>query len=101
MSGKGLQVAPKKVEAIQKMPRPQNVHELRRFVGAINYLGRFIPRLYSILEPLYQLTRKKSSWLWTSTEEDTFKKAKEALTSPLVLKYFNKDIQPALLCDGG
>ena len=89
MSDKGLQVAPKQVDAIQKMPKPQNVNELWRFVGAINYPGSFIPHLSSILELLYQLTRKESSWLWTPTEEDAFKKAKEALTSPPVLKYFN------------
>ena len=66
------------------------------FVRIINYLGRFIPHLSTILDPLHQLTRTDSNWLWTPTEKEAFQKAKQAVTSPPVLEYFDKDITPTL-----
>ena len=35
-------VVDKEVEAITKAPDPRNVHELRSFLGLVNYYGKFI-----------------------------------------------------------
>lgn len=45
----GIRKDKAKLEAIKKMPRPRNTHELRSFMGMINYYGRFIRNLSSIL----------------------------------------------------
>lgn len=47
-----------KIEAIREMPRPRNVQEVRSFVGMINYYGRFIRNLSSILYALNKLLHK-------------------------------------------
>lgn len=48
----GLHVAaPGKLKAIQAAPAPTNIRELRSFLGLINYYGRFIANLSSILHP--------------------------------------------------
>ena len=38
----GLQADPEKVKAITEMKSPTNVEELRRFIGLVNYLGKFL-----------------------------------------------------------
>ena len=38
----GLHATPAKVEAITKAPEPKNGHELRSFLGLVNYYGKFI-----------------------------------------------------------
>ena len=45
MTGNGVYVDDKKIEAIIKMHYLRNVKELQRFLGTINYLGKFIPML--------------------------------------------------------
>lgn len=34
--------SPVKVQAIQDMPRPHNVEELKRFLGLVTYYSRFV-----------------------------------------------------------
>ena len=43
ISGEGIKPDPKKVEAINKVPRPENVTLLRSFLGTCGFLMKFIP----------------------------------------------------------
>ncbi|KAI0990311.1 hypothetical protein GJ496_004373 [Pomphorhynchus laevis] len=56
-----IQACPNKLEAIQKMPTPTNKGELRSFLGAVNYLNRFIPSLQPNCKSLYKLSGRKAS----------------------------------------
>ena len=55
----GLKPDPKKVEAINDMPHPTDVQSLRRFLGMINYLAKFLPGLSDETEVLRKLTEKE------------------------------------------
>ena len=44
--------------AIRKIPIPKSPREVKRFIGAVNYLSMFLPRLQEIIKPLHRLTRK-------------------------------------------
>ena len=54
-SAKGIQPTIKKVKAIRDAPEPTDVSQLKSFLGAINYYGKFLPDLSTLLAPLYQL----------------------------------------------
>ena len=47
-----------KLKAIIDAPTPKNVTELRSFLGLLNYYGRFIPNLTTMIHPLNELLRK-------------------------------------------
>ena len=51
----GIQVVPTKIDAIVNAAEPTNVQELRSFLGLLNYYGKFIRNLSSILHPLNRL----------------------------------------------
>ena len=51
----GISADPEKTSAISQMDRPNNVSELRRFMGMLNQLGKFSPNLASITQPMRQL----------------------------------------------
>ena len=53
----GIHTTTSKVEAIAKAPAPENVTQLRSFLGMINYYGKFIPNLAAKLHPLYTLLK--------------------------------------------
>ena len=55
-------IDPEKVRAITDMPAPKTVEDLRRFPGMINYVGKFIPNLTTVLKPLKDLTKKDVTW---------------------------------------
>ena len=58
----GLRPLPDKIEAIRKVPTPQNVTELKSYLGLLTYYGKFIPNLSTQLAPLYELLGKNKAW---------------------------------------
>ena len=47
------------------MKPPKNIKELKRFLGMINYLGKFIPNLSERYKILRDLEKKNTAWVWT------------------------------------
>ena len=60
----GLAPNPAKVEAITKMPPPADVKALKRLLGMVNYLAKFLPHLSTICKPLRQLEHQDVEWCW-------------------------------------
>jgi len=94
----GLHKAPEKIKAIKNIRRPKNVTEIRSFLGMINYYGRFIANLSSILHPLNKL-RKNIRFEWTKKCEKSFTRAKEAFMSPKCLVHFDPTLPITLATD--
>ena len=67
-----------------------NVSQLRSFLGLLNYYGKFLPHLSSVLAPLYVLLND-SSWYWGKEQEEAIKKSKELLISATVLTHFDPE----------
>ena len=47
----GLHAIPEKVAAILEAPPPKTVHELRAVLGLVNYYGKFVRNLATLLHP--------------------------------------------------
>ena len=61
----GLKPDQQKVDAILKLPEPEDASAVGRFLGLVNYLSKFLPGLAAATEPLRQLTQKEAQWIWT------------------------------------
>ena len=61
ISSEGIHAIPAKVQAVVDAPHPKNVNELRSFLGLINYYGKFIPHLATILHPLNDLLKSQTA----------------------------------------
>jgi hypothetical protein len=57
----GIHPDPKKVKAVQTWPVPKNVHDVRSFLGLVNYFRKFIEHYSEIEVPLTNLTRKANA----------------------------------------
>ena len=55
-SNQGLKIDPDKVNAVLKMPRPEDVEGEQRLNGFVNYLAKFLPRLADHMELIRRLT---------------------------------------------
>ena len=59
---------PDKVQAIQDAPQPENVSQLKSYLGLLSYYRKFIPNLSTLLTPLYALLKKDVPWSWQESE---------------------------------
>ena len=69
---------------------------MRSFLGMVNYHGKFIRNLNSILQTLNQLLQKNQEFTWSPKCEEAFTKAKDSLTSSNVLVHYDP-ILPVVL----
>ena len=60
LTTEGSKPDPFNVEAIQNIPKLTNANDVQRFIGFVNYLSRFLPKLSDICEPLRRLTDKNA-----------------------------------------
>ena len=84
----GIHVNIDKIQILKYWPIPQNIHELRIFLGLENFYRRFILGFIHITWPLNQLTKGngKTIFKWTSTQQQDFDHLKKKLfTSPLIM----------------
>ena len=51
-------------------------------------------------EPLRELTRKKTRWVWTDKHKKCFETLKEALKSNTLLNYYDPGLPTGVVCDG-
>ena len=89
IDGSGLHADPLKTSAIAQFPEPSDVNGLQRFMGMVNHLCKFIPRLADLRDPLRQLLRKDSSRVWEEPQQHAFQRIKEALLSSEVLAHYD------------
>ena len=63
-----------KTESIQDMDTPQNVSDVRRFLGMVNQLGKFVPHMAEKNKLIRDLLSTKNEFLWGPTQQDAFEK---------------------------
>jgi hypothetical protein len=95
----GIHTLPAKLQAIQEAPPPCNVNQLRSFLGLLNYYGKFIENLATLIHPLNTLLRADTPWNWSQECLKAFMDAKEALTSSTVLAHFDPNLPIVLAGD--
>ena len=95
----GLKADPAKVKAIVEMPAPEDKEGVRRILGMVQYLAKFIPNLSQVDAPLRALLKADVPFQWNHEQEKSFHELKQLCSTPPVLVYYdvNKDIE--IECD--
>ena len=99
ISETGIHPLEKKVSAIQNAPEPEDLSQLRAWLGLFNYYSKFLPRTADVLAPLYKLLNKTVKWKWGSEEQEAFQGAKNLLNSNRLLVHFDPAKPIVLNCD--
>ena len=87
----GIRPDPEKVKAIQAMKEPENITELRRFLGMTTQLSKFTPNLAETTKPLRDLLSTKNMWVWGEPQQKAFQQLKRQLSSTPVLALYHPD----------
>ena len=80
-------------------PQPTNVQELRAFLWLVNYYGRFIRQLATLVYALNRVLCKRTLWAWSKSCQQTFTKLKTLLASTEVLAHYDMKLPLRLDCD--
>ena len=102
VSAEGVSPDPQKVAVVKSWPTPQNVNEIRAFLGLANYFRKFIENYSGIAAPLTslmkgkQVSKRKGKTtylpLWDKSCDVAFQTLKDALTNAPVLALPDYDI---------
>jgi hypothetical protein len=99
LSANGVKPSDTNKKVILGFRRPENVEEVRSFLGTCNFSGVFIPHFATIAEPLRRLTRKDVSFVWGAEQEVAFVTLKKTICSAPVLGLYDKDAETPLFSD--
>ena len=91
LSENGIGLTESKVKAISEAREPQNKSEVRSFLGLVQYCGQFIPNLATKTEPLRQILKKNTEFVWNESQQKAFLELKEELKHPRTLAYFDQN----------
>ena len=95
----GVQPDDRKVKAIHEMQRPETKEDVKRALGLINYLSRFIPHQSANNKALRSLLKEDTAWEWSTQHEHEWNEIKTVLTNKPVLVYFDPQKQIKISSD--
>ena len=95
----GIKVDPRKIETVTTWARPNDVSQLRSFLGLSNYFRRFFQGYSTLVAPLTHLTRKDVKYIWTEQCQESFEGVKYALTHVHVLSLLIFGERFEVICD--
>ena len=81
ISADGLHPNDSKVKALKDASTPANISQPKSFLGLLNYYGKFVPNLSTILAPLHSPFRKHTAWTWGTDQQTAFDHVKSLLTT--------------------
>jgi hypothetical protein len=62
-------------------------------------MSKFTPHLTDVTSPLRALLAKGTSWVWEESQKDTFKQAKQMLTTSPILAPFDLNLEIVVSAD--
>ena len=99
LTNEGLKVDPQKVKAVSEMPEPTSKTDVKRFLGFVQFLSRFLPQLSTIDAPLRELEKTDVEFDWAPPQQQSFMKIKELVAQAPVLQYYNVEKPVTIQCD--
>ena len=65
----------------------------------INQLNKFSPHIAQLSQPLRELLKSNTTWMWTSSHDEAFRKLKDEVSSSRVLAHYDLDAETKISAD--
>ena len=95
----GISPDPKKTESILRMEFPPDKETMHSFLGLVNFLNRYTPRLAELCSPLRKLILKDSHYSPGDPEHAAFSAIKAEFKKKIILPYFDRNKETILQTD--
>ena len=87
VSADGVRTDPKKIAVVKNWPEPQNLTQVRSFLGLCSNYCRYIRGFSDLAKPLNKLTEKGQAFAWTVDCSKAFEALKDSLCTSTVLAH--------------
>ena len=95
----GISPDPKKTESILKMQFQPDKETMHSFLGLVNFLNRYTPKLAELCSPLRKLILKDSHYSPGDPEHSAFDAIKAEFKKKIILPYFDRNKETILQTD--
>lgn len=99
VAGKGIRMSDDKIKALRDWEPPENVSDLRSFLGTVNFYSKMIPHFADIATSFTDKTKKGAVFEWNDDMKRTWKAFKEAIRSDVFVKAFDPKLPTNLETD--
>ena len=99
MTEDGISLVNTREREITEKLQPENLKELRSFLGAVNQFNNFIPDLASICFPIRSFPKKDATWKWTPEHEMAFMRVNKEVKKAAELRRFKRNKPLRKICD--
>jgi hypothetical protein len=90
---------PSKVKDVLSWKTPQNISDIRSFLGLAGYYRRFIEGFSKSSKPMTELLTKANTFEWAPRRETSFQELKKRLTMAPVLTMPDMEKPFSIYCD--
>ena len=81
------------------MEQPTYVTSLRRFLGMVTYMSKFVPNVSVVSELLHALLKENVTLYWSAAQQMAFTKVKTLILQSPILRYFDPTKQLVIQTD--
>ena len=100
VSGEGIHMSERRIEAVKHIYPPKNVKGLLKLLGMTNFWRRFIPQYSAKTYTMRQLLRKDQKFIWSYDCQKEFEYLKRSLTNPPILRPLDSRLPIIIQTDG-
>lgn len=97
LTSAGISPDPTKIQVVRNFRSLTNKEELRSFLDLVTYLGKFIPNLGDLTEPLRTLIKADTQFTWKPIHQENFEKLKETLSQLTTLAFFDPNLRTRMI----
>ena len=100
INAQGLYPLAEKVEAVQAVPVPKNITELKSYLGLLSYYDKILAKsVYHTGSIINELLKSTVKWRWRDQAKNAFQKSKKLLSSAEILVHYDSTKEITLACD--
>ena len=95
----GIAPLESKTATILSLPSPNNLKQIRSFLGSVHYIGKFIPNLSQLCHQLWPLPKKNIEFVWNDEHETHFQSIKNKVANATENTHYNLHLETPIKCD--